>query len=279
MSSFIITEQSNRISVYKNRDLSVSDVFTRAFLSVFGLTDFRIYREGEDVEIEAEDVQDLDTPQKTGEISDTLGIAQTPNGYTDLPLIKNDGDDSDDDKDVYQNLSDYIKKYNPLSKKDDNDHSKPLELGVSIRFKKGDDRSVQTLMGYLHSMNDTHSYYLINDSQITYDILNQIIRDLYIQVQYFSHMGFIITGIPTDSVYYIQGRFIVIDGEHIQTIDDDEKEAQTKTMNIVILRYVYSLIGVTDSDGDIHDKLTIIRDTPLFYTLIRIDREGIFEMN
>jgi len=277
MSSFIITEHSNRISVYKNHNLSVSDVFTRAFFSVFDLTDFRIYREGEDVEIDVENVQDLDTPQKTGEISDTFGIAQTPNGYTDLPLTKNDTDDSDDDKDVYQNLSDYIKKYNPLSKRDNDD--KPLELGISIRFKKGIYRPVQTLMGYLNSMNDTHSYYLINNSQITYDILNQVIRDLYIQVQYFSHMGFIMTGIPTDSVYYIQGRFIVIDGEHIQTIDDDEKETQIKNMNTVILKYVYSLIGVTDSDGDIHDKLTIIRDTPLFYTLLRIDREGIFEMN
>jgi len=247
---------------------------------VFGVTDFRIYREEDE-----DDVQDLDTsaPIKTGKISDIFGIAQTPNGYTELPLAKDKDDDKEDeedeeDTDVYQNLSDYIKKYLPMSKTETDEDVSP-DLGVIIKFKKNVDRPIQTLMGYIHIMNDIPSFYLFHNTNITYETLNQIVRDLYIQVQYFLHMGFIMTRIPIDSVYYVQGRFIVIDGEHIQLINDKNKNGQIKVLNSEVLRYIYTLMGVADLDSDIYDKLAIVRDTSLFYTLLRIDREGVFEVN
>ena len=124
---------------------------------------------------------------------------------------------------------------------------------------------------------DLPSIYHFPHTGIDYLTLEHILKDLLIQFVFFNQEDVVITQIRREFIYEIQGRYILLDGESIEKLSDDETtmKEQMTVSNKAILQLVYDLLD--KKDRDVVVGLAEIRGTSIYQMLYRLETDNILE--
>lgn len=256
-------------------DIDLSLVFSRDYFLSVGLKHFHIshkYHEPEknentelDDTIENSDdvVQDLENKERN--IAEKfLSKESFPNGYTQLPLKQTGGG-------VVDTISDYVAPFFTSKRSIDEtlDH-KSLE-SMKITFPH---HNVQSFMEWKNEhMDGEQSLYSFQGTTITYDILDQVLDDLYAQFQYMHDSGFTYSNISLDFIYVIDDHFVLLDGNSIKPFDT-HNTLHDKDGCKSMLQIIFQLLE--KKQNDIHIDFSEIRNTRVYYILMRLQNDGVF---
>lgn len=285
------------ISLETNENVDLSKVYNQLFFSIYPLKGLRIFKDkafvnAQQLQVEKEqeeqeeqlldnDYENLDEPDETidDKIIDTLTKEQLPNSYSELPLQTNaqDGfenknenekmkEDSDDESGFYNSLSGYLTKYLPsmFSKQNVDD----ITDGMKIYVPYDTESPVYSLN---ELFNSSFSQILIINNNMTYDVLEHIIRDLYVQIDYFHHNGYYFSEFDLTKIVKVQERYVYFNSQNIILIENEQDYKQK--MNESILNLVRSMLNL-DKDSEVVEQIKNIQYTQVFYFIKRIEREG-----
>ena len=268
MTSIKTTKQSVHMNVPNTEKIDISKIYTRGFFNAFNLQNYRVYFRGEDGSLN-ESTVNLNH-SKDIQFSDVLGEEQTPNGYTNLPL---EIEARDTEKSMIEAIAQYVSRFD--SSRDDK-QVKPLG-GIMVSFPLDVEIPIVTIDDLYDTKNiHAQSIYQSSKSTVDYAFVENVLRDLYIQFDYLKQFGMIYTEINADFLYRIQNRFILLDSEHMVSIEDDIRADQEKQAFTSVVKCITNLLG-QDMDADFNMKFIEIQDTRVFYVLKRLDLEGVFE--
>jgi len=264
MESFTTTKTNYKITLKSNKNVDVNDVYNRIFFSSFDIEDVRIYKHGTDEEV----FDDKQSTFNKDKIADTFGDEQYPNGYTTLPLKKEDFKKKELKKQegVYGFLNNYITSYSPNNEMD----SSLTEIDVTIPIDVKN--PIISLEHILKNQENENILYIINNN-IDYDSLEKIVFDLYIQIVFLFEKGFYFSEISLSSVLYVQDKYIIFDMKSIDVIKRNDIEKK-KILNNTFLNIVKKILKLDYEDGSLIDHINKIKYTKLYYFLKRIDYEG-----
>ena len=257
-----------RFVMEKNEKIKIRDVYNRIFFSTFGLDDIRIYSKNEEL------TEQIDNEKNTlsESVSDNFEKENGPSGYNDLPLYKtifekDDGTIAEENEVVEENsgiygfLNDYISKYNkPQEKKD----IKQDEVAITIP------RDINNPIIALQDFTIPDKESSISKNGITYEILEKITRDIYLQINYLKDNGYFYNEIPLENMFLINGRYIILS---IETVDEFNKSAIEPDTQVkdAFLQFLQKLM-----DDDIKNILEKIQHTELYYFIKRVQDENVF---
>lgn len=105
---------------------------------------------------------------------------------------------------------------------------------------------------------------------INYNLLENILKDLLFQMDYFKQMDVTVSQIRKEFIYEIQGRYVLLDGESITILNKTNKNLRTPVFD-----FVFDFLG--KKDKDINVSLAEINGTGIYYLLKRLDTDGAFE--
>lgn len=255
------TKNSYRITLESNKDVNVNDVYNRVFFSAFNIEGLRIFKYDTEEEIFVDgNNNDFDASK----IIDVFGKEKNPNGYTTLPLKKEEKKEQSEN-DLYGMLNDYMSGYLP-EYKDKNNGLNKIDVVIPLDINN----PVITVDNLTLDNDELTS---INNI-IDYKNLEKIIHDLYIQINYFYDKGFFFKEILPSSVLLIQEKYMIFDSRSIDKITEGDKQKK-QLMNSAILDFVKKLLKYKVSSSSIIDDLINIKDTNLYYFLKRIEYEGV----
>ena len=255
------TKQSLHFYIPNTEKLDISKTYNRIFFDIFHLQGYRVYvrnAKGEmtDTDAVTENVTvDAKVPSDDTQFSDVLGKEQTPNGYSVLPLeYDTEPVKKEEEIGIFDSFSQYISKFagNPEATKPTTGTG-----GIMVSFP-------------------LESIYQFKHSTSTYEFIETVLRDLYIQFDYLKQIGLIYTDVKTDTVYRIQDRAIILDSSHLETVSQDKRADQEKRIYNSIVNLIATLMGV-ESDTDFTIRFGEIQDTRVYYVLKRLEYESVFE--
>ena len=169
-------------------------------------------------------------------------------------------------------MSSYLTKYLPSVFSNDSDESLN---NIYITVPIDNDKPVIILEDLINNMPFDEIYNLNENTRVTYNLLEHIVRDIFIQFQYFIHNGFVINNISLNNIILVQDRYVIFDSENIDVLKGNNEE-QIKNMNKALLRFISNLLNLNyDTTGDFMDQLKEIENTEVFYFLKKVDREGV----
>lgn len=263
MESFTTTKTNYKITLKSNKNVDVNSVYNRIFFSSFDIEDVRIYKHDTDEEV----FDDKESTFNKDKIADTFGEEKYPNGYTSLPLKKEDFEKKEQKQEgIYGFLNNYITSYSP---KDELDSSlTEIDVTIPIDVKN----PIISLENILKNQENEDVLYVINNN-IDYDSLEKIIYDLYVQIVFLYERGFYFSEIQLSSVLYVQDKYIIFDMKTIDVIKDNDIEKK-KILNNTFLNVVKNILKLDYEDGSLIDHINKIKCTKLYYFLKRIDYEG-----
>jgi len=279
MTSLHKTNKRSTFTIEGRPDVDLSLVFSRDYFTSVGFTNFHISHKYQRIQTDTDKmldnpeviVQDLETDeQKLSER--VLGPETIPNGYTQLPLkqtppsntVKQNGGG------ILDTLSDYITPYF-YSKRVVDETTDGAKLdAMKVEFNTTAAKSFDEWKN--EHLSTEPSLYSFQDTNITYDMLEQILDNLHAQFHHLRDNGFTVRDISTDFVYLIEDKLVLLDGNAIQL--DDTQNVQDITGCKAILRVIFNLLG--KKPNDVHIDFAEIRNTGVYYTLIRLQNDGVF---
>jgi len=281
MTSLHKTNKHSVFTIEGRPDIDLSLVFSRDFFNSIGFTKFRISHKYQTTQSETDKiledsdviVQDLEKDEhKLAER--LLGPEIIPNGYTQLPLKRNDTIRSNNTKQtgggILDTISDYITPYF-YSKRvvDETIEGETLDA-MKIEFTTS---QVQSFDEWKNTHLSTEpSLYSFQNTTITYEMLEQIIDNLYAQFCDLHDNGFTIQNVSTDFVYMIEDKLVLLDGNAVQNMDI--QHVQDKSGCKAILQVIFDLLG--KKSNDVHVNFSEIQHTGVYNTLMRLQNDGVF---
>jgi hypothetical protein len=276
------TDYAYRIILPKNKNVNIVNVYNSLFFSIFPLKGIRVYKNEQLVttDISNNSVQEkVILNENNDKLIDVFGKERNPNSYNVLPLAKDElpsdrniNEDDNNNDGLYDSMSSYLTKYLPSVFSNDSDESLN---NIYITVPIDNDKPVIILEDLINNMPFDEIYNLNENTRITYNLLEHIVRDIFIQFQYFIHNGFVINNISLNSIILVQDRYVIFDSENIDVLKGNNEE-QIKNMNKALLRFISNLLNLNyDTTGDFMDQLKEIENTEVFYFLKKVDREGV----
>ena len=268
------TDYVYRITLPKNKDVNIVNVYNNLFFSIFPLKGLRVYKNEKQVvdTIVQESIMQNNDENK---LEDVFGKERLPNSYNTLPLAKDEtdrkGNSSEDDEGLYDTMSSYLTKYLPAMFSKENTENNDNVIHITIPIDNN--QPVILLEDMLNNYENDELYNIENES-IDYVFLEKIIKDLYIQLQFLLNNDYIFSTLSLDSIVHVQNRFVIFDSANIEIIKENRDE-QLKTMNKAFLNLISNILNLNVSSDELLGKLKNIQNTEVFYFLKRIEREGV----
>ena len=277
------TDYAYRIILSKNKNVNILNVYNSLFFSIFPLKGIRVYKNEQLVtdvpnNIAEEKVVLGDSKDK---LIDVFGNERYPNSYSVLPLANDELTNNrsnnlyvnrDDNDGLYDSMSSYLTKYLPNIFSNNSDASLN---NIYITIPIDNDKPVMLLENLIDNMSVDEIYNINENTRVTYILLEQIVKDIYIQLQYLVHNGFVLNNFSINNIILVQDRYVIFDSENIDIINENKTE-QLKNMNKSFLRFVSDLLKVNyDTSNNFMDQLKQIENTEVFYFLKKIEREGV----
>ncbi len=267
-------KQSIHLNIPNTNSIDVSVIYSRIFFDIFFLKSYRVYITNNNQQT----IIDNSTPNvTTPEFSDILGEEQPNNGYDILPVTQNDKSTSTQKEiGAIDTFKQYVSKF--VGNSEIENTTKPFE-GIMISFPNSLTRPIISLNDlYIHSNSVKKSIFEFSKSDVTYELIENILRDLYIQIDYLKQIGMTYQNITTKSIFRIQERFILLDSSLLEPLNTEIILEQTQRLNKAIVSLFSEIIGYTQTDGDEFEaKFNEIQDTRVYYVLKRIKYENVFE--
>lgn len=285
-----IEQKNNSYIVYlqTNPNIDMTKVYNQSFFSIFPLKGLRVFKDN----VYQDNVQDetLETSSReivesisedndeSDKIIETFGPETAPNSYTELPLQankdknnteldENNNTSHDDDEPFYNNLSGYLTKYLPnvfSREKDNNDDVK----GMKIIIPYDVNYPVYLFNEYVQSLQQ-NDFLTIPNTSLKYDDLFILLRDLFIQIEYFKNVGYMFDKFEVNKIVKIFDRFVYLDSENVVLYNEENNKNLHKTF----LNLVRDLLQL-NNDDEVCTQIKNIQHTQLFYFIKRIEREG-----
>lgn len=263
-----------RITLPKNKDVNIVNVYNNLFFSIFPLKGLRVYKNEKQI---VDTIVQENTTQNDDEnnIEDVFGEERFPNSYNTLPLAKDETDrkpnSNEDDEGLYDTMSSYLTKYLPAMFSKENTENNDNVFHITIPIDNN--QPVILLEDMLNNYENDELYNIENES-IDYVFLEKIIKDLYIQLQFLLNNDYVFSTLSLDSIVHVQNRFVIFDSANIEIIKENRDE-KIKTMNKAFLNLISSILDLNVSSDELLSKLKNIQNTEVFYFLKRIEREGV----
>ena len=268
------TDYVYRITLPKNKDVNIVNVYNNLFFSIFPLKGLRVYKNEKqvvDTIVQESIVQNNDE----NKLEDVFGEERLPNSYNTLPLAKDETDrkpnSNEDDEGLYDTMSSYLTKYLPAMFSKENTENNDNVIHITIPIDNN--QPVILLEDMLNNYENDELYNIENES-IDYVFLEKIIKDLYIQLQFLLNNDYVFSTLSLDSIVHVQNRFVIFDSANIEIIKENRDE-KIKTMNKAFLNLISSILNLNVSSDELLSKLKNIQNTEVFYFLKRIEREGV----
>ena len=268
------TDYVYRITLPKNKDVNIVNVYNNLFFSIFPLKGLRVYKNEKqvvDTIVQESVVQNNDE----NKLEDVFGEERLPNSYNTLPLAKDETDrkpnSNEDDEGLYDTMSSYLTKYLPAMFSKENTENNDNVIHITIPVDNN--QPVILLEDMLNNYENDELYNIENES-IDYVFLEKIIKDLYIQLQFLLNNDYVFSTLSLDSIVHVQNRFVIFDSANIEIIKENRDE-KIKTMNKAFLNLISSILNLNVSSDELLSKLKNIQNTEVFYFLKRIEREGV----
>jgi len=268
------TDYVYRITLPKNKDVNIVNVYNNLFFSIFPLKGLRVYKNEKqvvDTIVQESIVQNNDE----NKLEDVFGEERLPNSYNTLPLAKDETDrkpnSNEDDEGLYDTMSSYLTKYLPAMFSKENTENNDNVIHITIPI---DNNQPVILLEDMLNNYDNDELYNIENESIDYVFLEKIIKDLYIQLQFLLNNDYVFSTLSLDSIVHVQNRFVIFDSANIEIIKENRDE-KIKTMNKAFLNLISSILNLNVSSDELLSKLKNIQNTEVFYFLKRIEREGV----
>lgn len=268
------TDYVYRITLPKNKDVNIVNVYNNLFFSIFPLKGLRVYKNEKqvvDTVVQESVVQNNDE----NKLEDVFGEERLPNSYNTLPLAKDETDrkpnSNEDDEGLYDTMSSYLTKYLPAMFSKENTENNDNVIHITIPV---DNNQPVILLEDMLNNYDNDELYNIENESIDYVFLEKIIKDLYIQLQFLLNNDYVFSTLSLDSIVHVQNRFVIFDSANIEIIKENRDE-KIKTMNKAFLNLISSILNLNVSSDELLSKLKNIQNTEVFYFLKRIEREGV----
>jgi len=265
------TSRVYRISLPKNKNVNIVNVYNNLFFSIFPLKGLRVYKN--ETQVISPIVQENNPIQNDDDdkIVNVFGNERYPNSYNTLPLAEDEENSDPENESLYDTMSSYLTKYLPtmFSKEnvDNNENVIHITIPIDINYP------VILLEDMLNNYGNDELYNIQNDS-IDYVFFEKIIKDLYIQLQYLLNNDYVFSSISLDSIIHVQNRFVIFDSANIEIVKENRNE-QLKTMNKAFLNLISNILKLNVTTDELLGKLKNIHNTEVFYFLKRIEREGV----
>ena len=277
------TKQSLHFYIPNTEKLDISRIYNRIFFDIFHLRGYRVYvrnSKGEMTEADTDTVTenvtvDANVPSDDTQFSDVLGKEQTPNGYSILPL-EYDAEPvkKEEEIGIFDSFSQYISKF---AGKTDTTAPTAGTGGIMVSFPLDAVRPIVTIHDlFVKKRDNAESIYQFKHSTSTYEFVETVLRDLYIQLDYLKQIGLIYTDVKTDTVYRIQDRTIILDSSHLEPLSSDTRADQEKRIYKSVVNLIATLMGV-ESETDFTIRFGEIQDTRVYYVIKRLEYESVFE--
>lgn len=271
------TKQSLHFYIPNTEKLDISKTYNRIFFDIFHLRGYRVYVrnvKGEMTETEVS-TADISASPDSAQFSDVFGKEQTPNGYSVLPL-EYDAEPvkKEEEIGIFDSFSQYISKF---AGKPDMTETTNRTGGIMVSFPLDTVRPIVTIHDlFVKKIDNPESIYQFKHSTSTYEFVETVLRDLYIQLDYLKQIGLIYTDVKTDTVYRIQDRAIILDSSHLELLTSDTRSDQEKRIYKSIVTLIATLMGV-ESETDFTIRFGEIQDTRVYYVIKRLEYENVFE--
>ena len=278
------TDYAYRIILPKNKNVNIVNVYNSLFFSIFPLKGIRVYK---NEQLVTTDISNNVVQEKVildgsdDKLIDVFGNERYPNSYSVLPLANdelpsdrniNSNTTEEDNDGLYDSMSSYLTKYLPTVFSNDSDESlNDIYITVPI----DNDKPVILLEDLLNNMPIDEIYNINENTRVTYNLLEHILKDIYIQLQYLIHNGFVFNNLSLNNIILVQDRYVIFDSENIDILKDQNEE-QLKNMNKAFLKLISELLKLNyDTGSDFMDQLKQIENTEVFYFLKKVEREGV----
>jgi len=287
MTSIKTTKQTVHITIPNTEKIDVSKIYNRVFFDAFKIQGVRIYVRNIDGSLD-EDVSDEATPAEPDmkQFSDIFGKEQTPNGYSTLPLEMKPDQDSPPGKDeggekeeeelgMVDSIRQYVSRFVSSSEKPATPEN--LTGGIMVSVPLDVELPIVTIDNlYEKKSRNTRAIYESSKSNVDYEFIENVLRDLFVQYDYLEKNGLLYKHIDVDTLYRVQDRFLVFDSAQLSPIVNDTAVEQRKTSYLSIVTCIAKLLG-QEAESDFANKFADIQDTRAFYVLKRLELEGVFE--
>ena len=268
------TDYVYRITLPKNKDVNIVNVYNNLFFSIFPLKGLRVYKNEKQV-VDTIVQESIVQNNNENKLEDVFGKERLPNSYNTLPLAKDETDrkpnSNEDDEGLYDTMSSYLTKYLPAMFSKENTENNDNVIHITIPIDNN--QPVILLEDMLNNYENDELYNIENES-IDYVFLEKIIKDLYIQLQFLLNNDYVFSTLSLDSIVHVQNRFVIFDSANIEIIKENRDE-KIKTMNKAFLNLISSILNLNVSSDELLSKLKNIQNTEVFYFLKRIEREGV----
>jgi hypothetical protein len=275
------TDKNYLLSIPNKDSINISVVYSRHFFELFDFRDFHVNSFGENVPV----VGKTSVPKKSTDIyqgshdldedetdliiaSEIIGKEKTPDGYSQLPLeIPQKGGSIIDT--VENSLNDVYDKYSKYLSLPQKKESVQKEL-VDPNIQSKDVRVTfpKTMfhvkpLTELMTKGSSHQSIFHFSTGFDYHEIEQLVKDITFQLQYFENEGVVFKEINETSIYKINGRYLIIDSENCTTLSS---KSQKDDMNRSIYKLFISMMGKTRDDS-----IFMVPYTKLYYMLRRLD--------
>ena len=289
----VFIEQKNNdyiVFLESNLDIDISKIYNQMFFSIYPLKGLRVFKDKsflnnqKIIEEKQNDKEDIKTEifqdnEETEEdkIINVFGKEKIPNNYSELPLkneiveednLTKQNHDDNDEKEFYSGLSGYLTKYLPSIFSKSTDDSIDI-IGTKIFIPYNVEYPVYSFDEILSSQ--TYSDNLVISNNISYMLLHDILRDIYIQIDYLRNNNYYFYEFDTNKIVCVQGRYVYFNSSNLKLIkktDDYNKE-----LNKGVLDLIRNLLKL-DNDTELVEQLKNIQNTQIYYYIKRIEREG-----
>ena len=271
------TDYVYRITLPKNKDVNIVNVYNSLFFSIFPLKGLRVYKNEKQI-VDTNVQETIIQGDDENKLEDVFGKERLPNSYNVLPLANDETDrkvinhkEDTNDEGLYDSVSSYLTKYLPamFSKENVDENQNLIHITVPV-----DSNQPVILLEDMLNNYDNDELYNIENESVDYVFLEKIIKDIYIQLQYLLNNDYVFSNFSLDSIVHVQSRFVIFDSANIEILKENRDE-QLKTMNKAFLMLISSILKLNVSSDELLSKLKNIQNTEVFYFLKRIEREGV----
>jgi hypothetical protein len=288
MTSIKTTKQTVHITIPNTEKIDVSKIYNRVFFDAFKIQGVRIYIRNTDDSLD-EDISNEATPTEPDmkQFSDIFGKEQTPNGYSTLPLElkpdqdsppgKEDGEKEEEEEEIgiVDSIRQYVSRF--ISSKETPDALENVTGSIMISVPLDVEHPIVTIDNlYEKKSRNTRSIYESSKSNVDYEFIENVLRDLFVQYDYLEKNGLIYNQIDVDTLYRVQDRFLVLDSTQLTPIVNETAIEQRKMSYLSVVACIAKLLG-QEAESDFANKFADIQDTRAFYVLKRLELEGVFE--
>ena len=229
-----IEQKNNSYIVYlqTNSNIDMTKVYNQSFFSIFPLKGLRVFKDNVNQDNVQEEIPETPSREivesisedndESDKIIETFGPETSPNSYTELPLQQNidktnvelnEKGSSDDDEPFYNNLSGYLTKYLPNVFSRENNNNDNVK-GMKIIIPYDVNYPVYLFNDYVQNLQQ-NDFLTIQNISLKYDDLFILLRDLFIQIEYFRNVGYMFDKFEVNKIVKIHDRFVYLDSENI----------------------------------------------------------------